>query len=428
LTKCCSKDTVKVLFADMTVNKSKAYIEALPKNTLEIVKKYDTLKKMNGCTQKTRRNYIRLMLQFAKETGKPFDKISKDDIDTFIVKRNGNTLEQYKLDIKAFFTWFGKLELVSHLKHLKQAEKLTPQMMWTEEEYLSLLNLVDPTTKERDQCILMLLWDLGAEKSVIENLKIKDIYEADGKLMIKVTGKKRRQIKEFVMEAIYSAPYIRRWLNVHPNGSDIESPFFCQLENRSFGKQIHDQFVWRLVRKVGKRSNVKKRLYPYLIRHSRATDLAKKGITGDTLAYRMRHSNLQIQQRYKHLHNEVHENRIYEADTGIKRTDMKTTKRPLMQVSCPKCSELNDPINLYCKSCEFILNNETARMEIALLEMMRSKWFINIQKSIKEIEKKQKIPYEKIEPNALLQHYLKTKETVEERNKRVKKEIKALVE
>ncbi|KYK34922.1 MAG: hypothetical protein AYK22_04530 [Thermoplasmatales archaeon SG8-52-3] len=127
MTKCCSKDTVKVLFADMTVNKSKAYIEALPKNTLEIVKKYDTLKKMNGCTQKTRRNYIRLMLQFAKETGKPFDKISKDDIDTFIVKRNGNTLEQYKLDIKAFFTWFGKLELVSHLKHLKQAEKRKPK-------------------------------------------------------------------------------------------------------------------------------------------------------------------------------------------------------------------------------------------------------------------------------------------------------------
>ena len=70
---CRAKDSVPVIFVNMEVRKSKKYIEALPSGAIDIVKKYDVLKKTNGCTKKTRHNYIRLLLQFAKEVGKPTD-------------------------------------------------------------------------------------------------------------------------------------------------------------------------------------------------------------------------------------------------------------------------------------------------------------------------------------------------------------------
>ena len=278
MVKCKSEDCVTVIFTNLEVRKSKQYINTLPKGNIDIIRKFDVQKKINGCSEKTRRNYIRLLLQFSKETGKSFNITTSDDINAFLALRDGSTLQQYLMDIKHFFKWFGKPELIAHLKYKKPPEKLTPNMMWHEDEYLSLLKLVDPVTKERDQAIIMMVWDFAAEKSCIENAKIGDVYEEDSKLMIKLTGKRRGNIREFVEECICSAPYIRRWLNVHPFGDQKDKPLFIQLHPRSYGKPIHDQFVWRLIKKVQKRSGIEKPLYPMLIRHSRCTDLAEKGV------------------------------------------------------------------------------------------------------------------------------------------------------
>jgi len=177
--------------------------------------------------------------------------------------------------------------------------------------------------------------------------------------------------------------------------------------------------------KLQKRSGIEKALHPHLIRHSRATDYALKGVSGDTLAYRMRHSNLQTQQRYKHIFPKVFEDKIYEADTGITRTMIKPTKRALISVPCPKCGEMNDPSALYCKSCFFVLNQDMALKEIEIIDMLRQKlWYDGVKRDIKKYEKQGiKIPYEQIEVGALSRTYRKLKEdaklTQEQRKKRL---------
>jgi hypothetical protein len=75
---------------------------------IEIIQKYDIDKTLNGCAQKTRYNYIRLLLHFSKEVGKPFNLISKNLIVSFIAIRNGFTLEQYKLNSKDMFKYWSK--------------------------------------------------------------------------------------------------------------------------------------------------------------------------------------------------------------------------------------------------------------------------------------------------------------------------------
>lgn len=422
---CKKTDIVVVDINGLKINRSKQFYNQLPKTSIDIIKQYDTQNVLNQCSKSTRNNYIRLLLQLTRETGKSLSDMSKRDIDEFLVRRTGSTMEQYKCCLKLFFKWYGKPELTQHLKHNKVPEKLTPEMMWTEDEILKLTQVVDtdPAIATRDKAIIMTMWDLAVERSVIMNARIGDVYDSGTTMRIKTTGKRRGNIKEFVLECIYSARYIREWLNYHPYSKDKTKPLFCQLDERVLGKPLHSAFVWRLCKKLAKRSGIDKELHPHLIRHSRATDYAIKGISGDTLAYRLRHSNLQTQQRYKHIFPKVHEDRIYEADTGISRTPIKQTKRALIAVPCPKCGEMNDPTALYCKSCTFILNQDMAHLEVEIIDMLRSRFYPGIQRDIKKLEEKGvKIPYGTVEVSALASTYKKLKEdaklTPEERKKR----------
>ena len=67
MVKCKNEDVVIVEFTNLKVNKSKQYIDALPQGAIEVIRKFDSQKKINGCSEKTRRNYIRLFLQFSKQ-------------------------------------------------------------------------------------------------------------------------------------------------------------------------------------------------------------------------------------------------------------------------------------------------------------------------------------------------------------------------
>jgi len=410
---CKKSDIVVVNINGLKMNRAKKFYDELPKDAIDIIKRYDRQNALNNCSDSTRNNYNRLLLQLSHETRKSFNTMTQDDIDEFLVRRKGSTLEQYKCCLKLFFKWFEKPELTQHLKHGKVPEKLTPEMMWTEDEILKLTQCVDtdPAVSTRDKAIIMMLWDLAVERSVIMNVTIGDVYDSGERMRIKVTGKRRGDIKEFVLECIYSAPYIRAWLNYHPYSKDKTKPLFVQLDEKTLGRPLHSQFLRNLCIKLQKRSGIEKKLHPHLIRHSRATDYAMKGITGDTLAYRLRHSNLMTQQRYKHIFPKVHEDRIYEADTGIKRSEGKT-KRVLIAVPCPKCGEMNDPSALYCKSCLFVLTQDMAQKEIEIIDMLRQKlWYDGVKRDIKKYEEKGvKIPYEQIEVGNLAKVYQGLKE------------------
>lgn len=176
--KCKNEDTVEIRINDMKIRKNKKNVPC--KSVIDTIIDFDLDRKNNSCGIATRDSYVSLLMTFAKELRKPFSDASKRDIDLFLGRRNGSTLERYKMNIKKFFNWFGKPELVNHLEYHKQPETLTPQMMWTEDEILQLIKVVDPATKERDQAIIMMMFDLAAEKSVIEKIKIKDISDEEG--------------------------------------------------------------------------------------------------------------------------------------------------------------------------------------------------------------------------------------------------------
>ena len=78
------KDIVKVEINNLEVRKSKDYLKGIKEHHLDVIRKYDREKKNNSCSKATRLNYIRLLMQFIKETNKSFDQITRDDVDEFL--------------------------------------------------------------------------------------------------------------------------------------------------------------------------------------------------------------------------------------------------------------------------------------------------------------------------------------------------------
>lgn len=212
-------ELVTVTINDYTFRIAKDRYEKLSKKHREIIKRYDNDNIMKGNSERTRDNQIHLLIQFAIKTGKEFAEITKQDINDWLrpYKDRHATFERYKIELKKFFRWLGKPELVEHLKASTVPEKLTSEDMWTEDEVLSLITACDETTLEgkRDQCIVAMMYDLMLERSAVVNLNIGNIKDNGGSMKVTVTGKKRGNIKTVVLEPIMSVCYIREWLKVH---------------------------------------------------------------------------------------------------------------------------------------------------------------------------------------------------------------------
>jgi len=143
-------DLVSVNFNDITFSIGKDKFSQLSKEHINTIIRYDAQCKINGAGIIHRKNQLSFLIQFVIKTHKPFSKITKDDILLFLVQFNGGTLELYKAYLKKFFMWYEKPELIKDLRRGVVAETLTKEDLWTEDDVLKLLKVVDPQMKERD--------------------------------------------------------------------------------------------------------------------------------------------------------------------------------------------------------------------------------------------------------------------------------------
>ena len=71
---------------------------------------------------------------------------------------------------------------------------------------------------------------------------------------------------------ISSVPQLSIWMDAHPRGNDPDAPLWINFQN---GGHLMYRSCLTMLSKVVNRSGIKKRVYPHLFRHSRATHLSK---------------------------------------------------------------------------------------------------------------------------------------------------------
>jgi site-specific recombinase XerD len=73
---------------------------------------------------------------------------------------------------------------------------------------------------------------------------------------------------------IEAAPRLAEWITNHPLGKDPDSPIWINQSTNGKNQALKEIGLRRLVKKVAKDAHVNKRIFPYLFRHTRNTELA----------------------------------------------------------------------------------------------------------------------------------------------------------
>jgi integrase/ribosomal protein L40E len=324
---------------------------------------------------------LNVMSKVAQWMKKDLEKANRDDIMQIvqIVEKQPFadwTKYDYKVVIKKFYKWLRKTEdtypdEVRWIKpRIKNGNHKLPEELLTEDE---IKKMVDAAEHIRDKALIFILYESGCRIGEIASMKIKHVQFDKYGAVAMVTGKTGdRRVR-----LISSAPLLSNWIANHPLRDDPDSPLWVGIGARSKNDMICYNTMSMMIKDAAKRAGIKKKVYPHLFRHSRATHLAKflteaqmKQIFGWT-------QSSDMAAVYVHLSGRDTDDAILELN-GIK-TDMNEKKESALKPKkCPRCDTVNPATAMFCQRCSFTLNviaamkvdDERSRIDEVMAKLM----------------------------------------------------------
>jgi integrase/recombinase XerD len=160
----------------------------------------------------------------------------------------------------------------------------------SKEEVMRLINVSnDILTK----LIIEFLYAGGLRVSELCSLNLFDVDER----VIRVKGKGGKE--RIVPIAPRTISLLDHYL-VEREGFKKENP---PLFVTRFGKRIHRQFVWALIKESSKKAGIKKNISPHTLRHSYATHLLENGADLRVIQELLGHASISTTDRYTHISN-----------------------------------------------------------------------------------------------------------------------------
>jgi len=305
--------------------------------------------------------YILDLRRLGKMLNKPFQDADKEDI-----RRVVGEIEQTDLapeSKKAFKIMLRKLYRLIHeidekgvyppevkwisISIPKNQTKL-PEELLTDEEIES---IIKHCSSIRDRALAAVIAESGCRVSEIGLMQLKHISFEEVGVRLTVSGK--TGMRKILV--INSLPYLQEWINHHPKNNDPEAYLWYNSQNDFLRyTRIND-----ILRGAAKRAGIKKRVYPHLFRHSRATRLASLMSEASMKQYLGWSQSSKMCGIYIHMNGKETDEAILRAN-GIE--TQKEKAKPMMEPKkCLKCHTLNEMTNRFCKLCGLPLNKEDAQ-------------------------------------------------------------------
>ncbi len=283
-----------------------------------------------------------------------FEEATKDSLLGLVVAIDDEKLSpasksDFRAVLKLFFKWYkGNDEvyppIVSWIKTTFKRKHKLPEELLTEEEVFSIAKAAD---NPRDRAMVLVLYETGCRIGEIMTLRMKNVQFDQYGAVLRVTGKTGdRRVR-----IISSAPALSAWVQIHAMADNPEAPLWPPLStNKKYHMNIMEyQCVHKLLKDLAVRAGVKKRIYPHLFRHSRATALAGKLTEAQMKEYFGWVQSSDMASVYVHLSGRDVDDALL-ALQGLKKPDTKTEE--LMKLRpCPRCQEKNSPIAKFCLRC-----------------------------------------------------------------------------
>jgi len=301
--------------------------------------------------------YMYYLLRLSEWLGKDFEDAGKQDIKALVSKIEGSSYVDFskgelKICIKKLYKWLRESEdYPEEVKWIKPSNRNTgriklPEEILTEEDVKKLISVA---SNPRDRAFIAMLYESGCRIGEILFLRIRHIAFDRYGAQIMVNGKTGpRRIR-----IISSVPYLTEWLNRHPDRKDPDSYVWLGAQGL-----IGYNRASCIIKSLGKKTGIKKRLYPHIFRHSRATHLANYLTEAQMKEYFGWVQASDMASIYVHLSGRDVDDALLSRVYGVKKVDKTEDKHFLPRV-CPRCGEINPPTNRFCSKCGMVLDEET---------------------------------------------------------------------
>jgi len=317
---------------------------------------------------------IRFLAQWLN---KDFSKATKTDLIRLVTEIDSKNYSEYtrydfKIVLKMFYKWLkGNDEdfpkVIKWLKpRLKNEKHKLPEELLTVEEAQKLAN---STTNSRDKALILALYESGCRIGELLYLKLKNVQFDNYGVVLIVNGKTgSRRVR-----IIASAQVLGQWLQEHPDKNNPDVPLWPARLARYQPVPCSYPSILAMLRRASKASGIKKRIYPHLFRHSRATSLASKLTEAQMKEYFGWTQGSEMAATYVHLSGRDVDSTLLQM---YSMKDKPVEKEPKLDLKiCSRCKERNSPTQSFCGKCgnpfdERLVINDPNRQANGLLNIL----------------------------------------------------------
>jgi integrase/recombinase XerD len=338
----------------------------LSERNKEIILKFEDHIITLGLSKPRTIKYLNNLRMLASWLEIDFDKATKDDIKRVVKKikvredYSAWTKHGYCVIIKRFYKWlYGNDEeypkevnwITNHVK--KKDLKLPGEGdLLTEDD---VKRMIKAAKHPRDKALIAVLYESGCRIGEIASLQMKHVTIDKHGVLLTVFGKTgSRKIR-----IITTTTYLMTWLECHELRDDKEAPLWL---NRDLRKKTRETFlsyraISELLKTILKDADIKKRVYPHLFRHSRATMLANHLTEFQMNQYFGWAQGSNMPSTYVHLSGRDLDGALLKLN-GLEYNQEESKESTFKPRKCPRCMTLNGHDSSYCKQCSAILDEK----------------------------------------------------------------------
>ena len=311
---------------------------------------------VSNATAANRAKYLGLFLQVLP---KPVQECSTDDVrGTLAAMRSRykpNTFGQMLYTSTTFLEWLKIPAIdIPVLKKIKAppADRTTKTAaeMLSEED---VQRLIKATRNSRDRALVTVMYESGCRPIEMVRLSWDEVKFDEWGAVINTaekTGTPR------YIRLIMSSPALAAWKADYPGQISKGARVFVKHRGNP-PRPITTTTIRRLLEKLVRQAGLKKRMYPYLVRHSRVTHMMEQQIPESVIKLQHWGSlRTDMLATYAHVSNS-HVDQVLLERAGV--SEKKKRRDSLLKpVQCPQCQTINLPGAEFCGRCGLSFSEE----------------------------------------------------------------------
>jgi integrase len=216
-------------------------------------------------SESTTRRYLRFVERFAQHFGKSPDKLGPDHLRSYqayllkVRKLDPGTVENHVAALRfLFIRTLNRHKFRQFLPYPKVRRKLS-KILSREE----VARLIDASSGLFERTLLMVLYGTGMRRAEIARLKIADIDSQ--RMVIHVVNGKGGKDRDLPL-----SPALLETLRAYWRWLKPQTYLFPSRMHRDSEQPITDKIVWRTCSEAAKRTGIRKRVTPHLVRDASA--------------------------------------------------------------------------------------------------------------------------------------------------------------